>query len=106
MSESTQDVIVCCCINKGKCRVCARFDKLAYVNGETADVRCDIENDSTSNLKTRVILRRYLTLKSTKGQKAITEDVVQQQYDVVGEKSKVSKHSIYANANVYVRSHV
>lgn len=83
MQELTQDVIVCCCCNKGKCSVCARFDKLAYVAGEVADVRCDITNDSTSDLKTRVILRRYLELKSSRGGRAITEDLVTQTYAVV-----------------------
>ena len=61
----------------------ARFDKLAYVAGETADVKCDINNESTSDLKTRVILRRYLMLKSNNGAKNVVEDLVQQQFDTV-----------------------
>ena len=80
----SQEIVVCCCIKKGTCTVCARFDKLAYVAGETANVRCDIDNQSTSNLKTRVILRRYLKLKSGSGRgKDLTEDIVQQSYDPV-----------------------
>ncbi len=52
----------------------------------------DINNESSSGLSTRVTLRRTLQLKGDTGNRTIVEDVTQQKYDIVPEKTKTSRH--------------
>ena len=34
--EMVVDIVNCCCINKGSCKITSSFDKSAYAPGETA----------------------------------------------------------------------
>jgi hypothetical protein len=45
-----------------------RFDKLAYVAGETAQVLADIDNESTKDLGMKVKLRRIFKIKTSDGE--------------------------------------
>lgn len=48
--EQTANIFVCCCINRGSVTMKASFNKNAYVPGETAQVVCSVENQSTSEI--------------------------------------------------------
>lgn len=78
-----RDVMVCCCINKGRCKLNAHFDKNSYVPGETAMILSDVDNQSKKPLVMVVKLWRTLELKSASwgGRKVETTVVVQQKYE-------------------------
>lgn len=84
--EAHEQITKCCCINKGSADLKAHLDKNAYVAGETAQVICEIENQSEINFKTcKVELVRVLTLRSNSGRRHYNKDVVaRQDYPGIG----------------------
>ena len=66
--EKTANIYVCCCINRGSVHMESTFDKNAYVSGETANVVCKIENNSTSDITAiKTKLRRRIQMRSDAG---------------------------------------
>lgn len=48
--EETANIYVCCCINRGSVTMNASFNKNAFLPGETAQVICNVQNRSTSEI--------------------------------------------------------
>lgn len=66
--EKTANIYVCCCINRGSVHMESTFDKNAYVSGETAQVVCKVQNNSTSDITAiKTKLRRRIVLRSDSG---------------------------------------
>lgn len=66
--EKTANIYVCCCINRGSVHMESTFDKNAYVSGETAQVVCKVQNNSTSDITAiKTKLRRRIVLRSDAG---------------------------------------
>src|SRR4051794_794401 len=76
-------------MNKGPCHVAARFDKNAYVCGETADVRADLDNQSTKELPTQVQLHRVFTIKTNDAKADFSEDIIVVDYPALQPKTKL-----------------
>lgn len=84
-AEASQEISSCGCMKQGTCTLCARFDKIAYTAGETADVRVDMNNESSAKLHTSVSLQRTLSLRGQGGaERKVVESVASQQYDQFG----------------------
>jgi hypothetical protein len=87
--EQARDVIVCCCINKGKAILKCSFDKNAYVPGETCQIHADVDNQSEKPLQMLVKLYRTLTLKGGDHSSKVERTVVsEQKYEPVDMKTK------------------
>jgi hypothetical protein len=66
--DKTANIYVCCCLNRGSVHMASTFDKNAYVSGETAQVVCKVENNSTSEITAiKTKLRRRIVLRSDAG---------------------------------------
>jgi len=87
--EESREVVVCCCFKKGPLHVAARFDKNAYVAGETADVHADLDNQSTKVLPTQVQLHRVFTIKTNDGSADFSEDILAVDYPPLQAKTKL-----------------
>eukprot|EP00002_Diphylleia_rotans_P017330 TRINITY_DN3364_c0_g1_i1.p1 TRINITY_DN3364_c0_g1~~TRINITY_DN3364_c0_g1_i1.p1 ORF type:complete len:346 (-),score=91.96 TRINITY_DN3364_c0_g1_i1:362-1399(-) len=62
-SEKTETVMLCCCIPRGDATVKVWFDKNAYIAGETAQIKAEINNESSSDIgNMKVKLMKFLTL--------------------------------------------
>ena len=75
--ETTQNVMFCCCINKGEVTLQAYFDKNAYAPGETAQCFASIDNRSTSDVGAmNVKLMRTIVMTDKHGHRETLVDTV------------------------------
>jgi len=83
--ETTQTVMLCCCIPRGECELKAVFDKNAYAPGECAQCFAKIDNRSSSDVgNMKVKLMRTITLKGKHGASTrIVDTVLEAQYEGV-----------------------
>lgn len=83
----------CCCFPQGPVTLDCRFDKAAYAAGETAQIACKIDNDSSCDVRTMAVkLMRFITLTDGKGHRTSTSDCLAvQNYDGVPRKSSAGR---------------
>jgi hypothetical protein len=82
-AKIAKDVMVCCCINKGRCELDAHFDKNSYVPGEVAMIVSDVNNQSKKPLVMVVKLWRTLEVRSghSSHRKVETTLAIEQRYE-------------------------
>jgi len=63
--EKNANVKFCCCVDKGQIHMVAKFDKNAYVPGETAYIVVDVDNKSETEIRTlHCKLKRRIALRA------------------------------------------
>jgi len=98
MREQTSNIYVCCCLNRGSVTMKCSFDKNAYVPGETAQVLCNVHNESTSEITAiKTSLMRRVRFKAKGGHHfQTTETVAQARYGGVAAAESESKNDVEA----------
>ena len=75
--EQSGQVLLLCCIPRGRVTLSAAFDRAAYMAGETAGIRAAINNESEQDVqKMSVKLVRTITLRDSMGNTKTIPDVM------------------------------
>jgi hypothetical protein len=91
--EQSGQVLLLCCIPRGRVTLSAAFDRAAYTAGETAGIRAAINNESAQDVqKMSVKLVRTIVLKDAMGnRKEINDTMCRANYPGVEKKSSAPR---------------
>ena len=86
-------VLLMCCIPRGKVYLQAAFDRAAYTAGETAQIKAQIKNDSEQKIAhMRVKLMRFITVRANNGRShSLTDTMCEAVYEGVEPKSTATR---------------
>lgn len=79
--STTQNINFLCCINKGTCNLAVSMDKNVYFPGETAQIQCEINNNSEVDISTmRCRLYQDIQLNFGHGSTSLTREIAMQEF--------------------------
>ncbi|KAJ0396770.1 hypothetical protein ATCC90586_008010 [Pythium insidiosum] len=90
--STTQSVNFLCCLNKGNCTLSVAMDKNVYFPGETAQIQCTVNNNSSVDITAmRARLFQDLTLMLNYGPSTFTTEIAVQDFPGVAAGKSLSQ---------------